>query len=551
MPERPDTVRSMEQEEQWIITRLAEYAERHFPEIVSPQVRERADMIPVESITLLRAKDYLLHAQVVGTQPYLVTFKANPVHVQVSCTCPVRDPWCKHAVAVVTRLPELTPGRDPLLDFALGRMTAAELVALIDAFRSQCPQAEPLLTELAMPEWFDRDHPGDIQRAIAAVNIARHSHDVADWERAVATLRHIDKECEEPDRLLAVVEQAVGFLALEDGAMLGDDRFRSLILQLLEMHRNLVREIEVPATRLADFLAKQYFSPTLPDPYLEDFEDLLGDDGLQQLLSAAAARGTTRQFASQYADVAVDVALVRGDWREAARLSAALPDHDKLFWYFDRNGFTLKCEELLRRAVDPSDALQLSVPLVRLKIAEYLDVAAVRGFLRRELMFQPSVRTFIDYLEAPAQTYDEVMTALAELNVDDPDLALMAATQFKLYDEGYFIVENHSVSSMFAAAWAVDVELPRDPVTAVRRLFAYFRLWLTGTPEVPLPRTRDNAAHVALRISQLRTALQEVKDPLLSEEGIAQWEAQLEVLKQEFAEWPFLLESLAGLPWTP
>ncbi|MCP1387700.1 SWIM zinc finger family protein [Corynebacterium sp. TA-R-1] len=528
----------MAHDEQWIIGRLQEYAERHFRDLVTP--------IPIESITLLKAKDSLLHAQVVGTQPYLVTFKADPVNVFVSCTCPVKRDWCKHAVAVVKHLPELAPRRDPLLTSALGRMSAAELVTLLDAFRSQFPQAEPLLTTLAVPEWFDRDHPGGVRRTIVAVNEARRTHRVADWERAAGMLRH---ELGDGNlaSMLTVVEQAIGFLALEDGTALRDDRFTSLIARLLEQHRELVREVERPVDDLADFLVKQYFTPTLPDPDLEDYEPLLDDGGFDAVLAAAAARGTTGTFAKGYANVAVDVALARHDVYEAEQLSAVLNDRDKLFWYFERNDFDAECEELLRRAIDPADPVQLSAPLIRFQAAQYVDADTVRGFLRRELRFQPSTSTFFEYLEAPGQTYHEVMTTLAELGLNDPNWELSAATEFGLYDEGLFIVENHSVNSLAVGRWAVDVELPRDPVTAVRRLYAYFRVWLTGMPELPLPRTRESAAHVALRVRQLRTRLLlDVKDPLLAAEGLAQWEGQLAVFKADFGEWPFMAEALAA-----
>lgn len=324
--------------EQRIIAGLREFCATQLEQVAKPAAFERAKDIPVDHISLLDAQDDALQAQIVGTQPYLITLRLTAGRVIASCTCPVRDEWCKHAVAVALHAADLTPGGDPLLDAALDRMTAAELVQLIDALRAELPQVEPVLTRLAMPHWFDPDYS---------------------------------------------------------------------------------------ETSAAD---------------------------------------------------------------------------------------------------------------------------EIRANLRHAFLAEPSIATFGAYLEAPEQTYIEAMTTLAELgrNSDSPTYALMAATEFALYEEGLFVIETSSVDSFVAATWAVGVELPRDPVTAVRRLFAYFRLWLTeASSELPPPRTPDSAIHVAHRITQLRLLVMQVEDPDLIADGYYQWEGQLDLLKSEFQHWPYFADALA------
>lgn len=322
-------MRGMEHEEQRIIARLQKFADKNLLSSTT---------IPIESITLLRVKDYSLQAQIVGTQPYLITLRLTANAVSANCTCPVRDEWCKHAVAVALHAAELTPGGHPLLDDALDRMTADELLQLINALRAELPQVEPVLTRLAMPHWFDPNY------------------------------------------------------------------------------------------------------------------------------------------------------------------------------------------------------------------TESAGANELRAVLREKFLSDPSIATFAAYLDAPEQTYIETMTTLAELgrSSDSPTYALMAATEFALYEEGLFVIETSSVDSFVAATWAVGVELPHDPVTAVRRLFAYFRLWLTeSSSELPAPRTPDSAVHVALRIAQLRLLLMQVEDPDLAADGLYQWEGQLELLRSEFQFWPHFADALA------
>ena len=324
--------------EQRIIAGLREFCATQLEQVAKPAAFERAKDISADDIALLEVQDDELQAQIVGTQPYLITLRLTANGVSANCTCPVRDEWCKHAVAVALHAAELTPGGHPLLDAALERMTTAELVQLVNALRAELPQIEPVLTRLAMPHWFD-----------------------------------------------------------------------------------------------------------------PDYSETSGAD-------------------------------------------------------------------------------------------------EVRANLRDKFLTAPSIATFGAYLDAPEQTYIEAMTPLAQLgrNSHSPTYALMAATEFALYEEGLFVIETLSVDSFVAATWAVGVELPRDPVTAVRRLFAYFRLWLTeSSSELPAPRTPDSAVHVALRIAQLRLLLMQVQDPDLAADGLYQWEGQLELLRSEFQFWPHFADALA------
>ncbi|AQQ14779.1 hypothetical protein CGLAU_04015 [Corynebacterium glaucum] len=325
-------------EEQRIIARLREFSATQLDQVAKPVSIARATDIPGDYIALLEVQDDELQAQIVGTQPYLITLRLTAKGVSASCTCSVRDEWCKHAIAVAVHAAELKPGGHPLLDAALDRMTAVELVQLVNALRAELPQVEPVLTRLAMPHWFDPNY--------SEAGGAKETHAV----------------------------------------------------------------------------------------------------------------------------------------------------------------------------------------------------------LREQFLAEPSIATFAAYLDAPEQTYIETMITLAELgrDTDYATFELMAATEFSLYEEGLLTIETSSVDSFVAATWAVGVELPRDPVTAVRRLFAYFRLWLTqASSELPPPRTPDSAAHVALRIAQLQLLLMQVEDPDLATDGLYQWEGQLDLLRSEFQFWPHFADALA------
>lgn len=540
-------------EEQYVVTRIREFVAHRLDADTDPGPRQRARDIPLLNITLLEVEDYFLHAQVVGTQPYLVRIDVDPVHVYTSCTCPVPHHSCKHVVAVMLHIDELVPARDPLVSAALATMTAAELMALLTELRTQFPQAEPLLARLALPIWFDMDYPGGVERAVAAVHDARTEHTARAWRTALNTIRfqaHPDQDPSghELPRMVAVIQQAIGFLALEVGAKLGDATFTTLIHDFLELHREVVGEADAPCELIADFLVDLYYSPVLPDPQLEAYEHLLGDTGLSAVLAAAAERGTTGMYQEQYANVAVDVELMRGNWQEAELLATMLPVQDKLFSFFVHDENAPKCEELLRRALDDADPAQLSPTLIEQHAATYLDPATVRNLFRKWFLAAPSIGTFALYLGAPGQTYDEAMTTLAMLNELDPSFMLMAATDFERYDEGWFVIENFQVNSMVAATWAVGVELPRDPVTAVRRLFAYFRLWFSAASDISdmgQPDSAEAAAHVALRIAQLRALLLDLEDQRLAAEGLAQWAGQLAVFKDEYRQWPYLWSALA------
>lgn len=539
-------------EEQYVVTRIREFVARHLDGATDPGTRRRARDIPLLSITLLQVEEYFLHAQVVGTQPYLVRIDVDPVHVYASCTCPVPHHWCKHVVAVMLHIDELAPTRDPLVSAALATMTAAELMALLTELRTQFPQAEPLLARLALPGWFDMDYPGGVERGVEVVHDARTEHTARAWRTALDTIRFQTHPDQNPSghelpRMVAVIQQAIGFLALEVGAKLGDATFTALINDFLELHREVVGEAHAPCELIADFFVDLYYSPVLPDPQLEEYEHLLGDTGLSAVLAAAAERGTTGLRQEQYANVAVDVELLRGNWREAELLATMLPVQDKLFSFFDDAEHAPKCEELLRRALDDADPTQLSPTLIEQHATQYLDPATVRNVFREWFLAAPSIDTFALYLGAPGQTYDEAMTTLALLDKPAPSFMLMAAVDFERYDEGWFVIENFEVDSMVAATWAVSVELPRDPVTAVRRLFAYFRLWLSAASDMGTgqPDSAEAAAHVALRIAQLRALLLDLEDQQLAAKGLAQWAGQLALFKAEYRQRPYLWSALA------
>ena len=537
-------------EEPYVITHIRNLAVRDLETFADPGVLERAKRIPLENITLLQTKEYELHAQVVGTRPYLVRIDVDPVHTFPLCTCPVWHDFCKHVIAVMLHIDELAPGRDPLVDKALSTMTAADLVELIDALRFELPQAEPLLSRLARPVWFDPDYPGGVQRCIVAVMAARKSRTAVGWESALKVLRcetHPDRDLGDHElrRTVAVIQQAIGFIAREEGAMLGDASYTTLINEFLKLHDDVFSESDAPVEVLAELLVERYCSWVLPDPDLEDYRGFLEDEGLDAVLAAAAARGTTGVFKEQFANIAIDVELLRGNVEEAALLAGTLPVQDKLFEYFASAGRSDTCVDLLRRALDADDPTQLSAGLVQRSLTTYLEPAEARAVLCQWFLARPSVATFTPYLEAPGQTYSEVTATLAMVEDPDPTLMLMAATGFNRYEEGLLVIEHESVASFAATDWAVGVELPRDPVTAVRRLFAYSRLWLGAAADLGHEHPMATAAHVALQVAQLRDKLVHLEDRQLAADGLTQWALQLAKFKEEYRQWPYVASALA------
>lgn len=502
----------------------------------------RGSEINPDDILILDTGPRHIMARVAGTRPYLAFLTLERGRLNAVCTCPVQHNFCKHAVALALHGAFCTGDHDFLMDVALTTKTASELRDVILKLRDRAPAAVPALTELLLPQWFDPAHEAIDGAALAAAAVAaaipQHSPQL--WTAALNTVR-CELSTTNARTMLAVCEHALQALAAE-GLLLGDATWHPLKRHALELHAEIARAADLDPADLAARLVDLFFLPGCPPPALEEYEGLLDETALLRMEREADERNATGKYPVQRAVVRLECALARGDWLDAKVYAASCPDQDRLFEFYHQSLLTETAGELLWRALDPDDEAELSHELLQQYVPLYLGEVGVRAYLRREFLVASSFLTYSRYLDAPGLEYEEAVSTLLESAVYSPDLALLAATRFRQYEAGLFLVEENWVRADLAADWAALVEMHHNPESALHRTFAFLRFVLTGTDEHPAPRTRDRVEYAITRILSLRTHIAEISAGALRSRAELAWQAHVDGFKAEFQRWPHMAE---------
>lgn len=529
--------------------------------LADPLAVERGRHIDARDITVLQVTDRSLLAQVIGTEPYTVALRSTgDLTPSAVCTCPVAEPWCKHAVAVALKAPERLAERDELVDEALAIRSPAQLLGIIDTLREEVPAVEPVLTRLTLRHPVERCDL-DLEAVTDALIRARRTRSPEDWEFAFNTIASRGT--------LASLEQLIAGIAEQlEGTLLIDDSLNAVVTNALRLHPELVKREDADPDDVAVFLASLYFSPACPDPDLSAYASVLDDLACETMMDEAHFHNATGRFPQAVDEMRLDLALFDGDLDTAWAVSSRLPYKDKLLRYYAEKGMDAEAKFLVAQAASGETGNDITVPLLEHYARRYFGNAGVIAVRKREFERCPNVWTYAAYLECPGLSPEEAIDTANHPDAYTPDLAMMAATTFRDVEYGQYLLDHHPVRTEIAAAWALDVGIFSDADAAMELAFRYVALVLAGTATGPAPgptsRTTpgsDVAATTcpgptAWKCAQLAT------QSILYVEQVAKtadrhapdtgaqlaFQTHLAIFKTTHEGWPYLAEALAQTP---
>ena len=527
----------------------------------------RADEIQDIDMAALQLTPDHFHAQVVGTKPYLVSFElAEENSLHVSCSCPVPREWCKHAVAVASRMmfepqwalnapagqeiPQLDPAADPsmpkMVDAAVERMPRSALVEMVKELRRLHPSIEPSVTTLAIPEWYGKpgpttevrdaiervrgyaaeyETPGEVHRAVTAfdrfVNVAEST---ANKKTGLAQLRVLELMIFELD-------------AYSRKALYPSHDFGRVAARMCALHARLAAMVKLPACDVIEWLLDIYF---LDDTYIPfrmlDYAELLSEEDLEQLLKAAYERVPRKPKLVTELECYVAYILEQPD--DLKYYSLALPCQDSLFSAYEQWGMFGDAEELTRRALDPADEVELSASL-RLEAAKkYFDEAGPRMFFAHAFRTDPSLEAFRYFAATEGTTFTDGIKLLDEHFGDthDANYDMLAAICFNQLAYGLNFIDHEDLSSSLIDEFAEKVLVHADPEWATQLMFgAVAEVIATGLHSHQPDMIHDAGA----RVLAIRTMIEEDQNALI------EWHMQLAALKERFHRSPEVAEALA------
>ena len=541
----------------------------------------RGDAIDPRDVDALQFTGEEFYAQVMGTNPYLVKVWLElddgaevADRLTVYCTCPVRQEWCKHAVAVALRMmkdpewarsapageveaPDVDPTRrygdmeestEDVVTSTLGIMNKQDLVNVINKLRGMQPLIEPVVSKLVLP-FSSQPFPGlhEIQTQIENTRIMFEMAytddgvvDAADQLLYTGNLIRSHAGGEFNRKLLAALETLMFeaskwalAIALPVGPIMH-------ALEKLHQHHVAMTHWENPgASHVIDWLLDSYFALGGYFPALvADYADLLDEDDLECLIKQAHERRPLHPEA--ILPLEIDVALIRNDMHELKRLCDARGLHDGLLMFYIHNGMDLGAEKLVTAALDVDDPVTVSPDTLHLVALEYFGDDGLRMYHRYWFQKQPSISNFSDFMRVPAVDFAEAVFVLQSVEsvAADPDYMLFAATWFERFDIGFEIITTGEPSARRAADFARKVGMQFDPLWAMGVIFAHIREQMERAIawESEVVR-KEELAGVMKAIVVLAKDAEEAAG---SAAVRADWEAEVGELKKAFAGNPWV-----------
>lgn len=546
----------------------------------------RADEIMDSDLTALVNAGDTFTAQVVGTDVWVVRFELvlddgarEADRLNVYCTCPVRQEWCKHAVAVALRMmkdpewarrapagqleaPDVDPTRrygdveestEDVVTSTLGIMNKQDLVNAINELRGMQPLIEPFVSKLVLP-YSSQPFPGlhEIQTQIVNTRIMfEMTHTDSDVEDAAEQLLYTGNLIRSYAggrfnfHLLSALEQLMfeasrwaQTIALPVGPIV------DALEQLYQHHVVIAHWEQLNEPHTIDWLLDTYFAPGgyLPTQ-VNEYADLLDSGGLERLIGEAHERRPLHP--KEVLPLEIDVALIRNDMHELKRLCDARGLHDGLLMFYVHNGMDLGAEKLVTAALDANDPVTVSSEMLYLAANQYFGDDGPRMYHRYWFQKNPSLGNYLDFIRVPAVDFAEAVFVLqlVESVASDPDYMLLAAKEFERFDVGFDIITTATPSTAQAADFAREVGMSFDPVWAMVVVFAHIRKQLSEAVTVQSAAARK--AELARVMEEIVVLRKEAEEAAGSTSIRADWEAEVSALKREFAEHPSAKEAFA------
>lgn len=544
----------------------------------------RADEIMDMDLTALVNTGDTFTAQVLGTDLWVVRFELvlddgarEADRLNVYCTCPVPEEWCKHAVAVARRMMRdpkwalSAPAGDVVVDdvdpvrryddievstkdvvtSTLGIMNKQDLVRVINELREKQPSIEPQVSKLVLP-FSSQPFPGleqvqyEIENTRIMFEIAHTDslvEDAAEQLLYTGNLIRSNAGGRFNFHLLSALEQLMfdasrwaQTIALPVGPIVD-------ALEQLHQHHVVMAHWEQPdALHTIDWLLDTYFAPGgyLPTQ-VNEYADLLDNGGLERLIEEAHERRPLHP--KEVLPLEIDVALLRGDLAELQRLCDTYGVHDALLTYYQDDGAGPGAEQLILAALDANDPVTVSSEMLYLAANQYFGDDGPRMYHRYWFQKDPSLGNYLDFIRVPAVDFAEAVFVLQSVEsvASDPDYMLLAAKEFERFDVGFDIITTATPSTAQAADFAREVGMSFDPVWAMVVVFAHIRKRLSEAVTVQSAAARK--AELARVMEEIVVLRKEAEEAAGSTSIRADWEAEVSALKREFAEHPAVKEA--------
>ncbi|WP_087116125.1 hypothetical protein [Corynebacterium urinipleomorphum] len=544
----------------------------------------RADEIMDSDLTALVNTGDTFTAQVVGTDVWVVRFELvlddgarEADRLNVYCTCPVPEAWCKHAVAVARRMmkdPEWAlsaPTGDVVVDdvdpvrrygdievstkdvvtSTLGIMNKQDLVRVVNELREKQPLIEPQVSKLVLP-FSSQPFPGleqvqyEIENTRIMFEIAHTDslvEDAAEQLLYTGNLIRSNAGGQFNMQLLVALEKLMfdacrwaQAIALPVGPIVH-------ALEQLHQHHVVMAHWEQPsALHTIDWLLDTYFAPGGYLPVrIKEYADLLDDDALELLIKRAHERRPLHP--EVVLPLEIDVALIRNDMHELERLCDARGLHDGLLMFYVHNGMDLGAEKLVTAALDANDPVTVSSEMLYLAANQYFGDDGPRMYHRYWFQKDPSLANYLDFIRVPAVDFAEAVFVLQSVEsvASDPDYMLLAAKEFERFDIGFDVINTGSPSARMAADFASSVGMAYDPVWAMGVVFVRIRKQLSQTVTIQSAAARK--AELARVMEEIVVLRKEAEEAAGSTSIRTDWKTEVSALKQEFAGHPAVKEA--------
>lgn len=546
----------------------------------------RADEIMDMDLTALVNTGDTFSAQVLGTDVWVVRFELvlddgarEADRLNVYCTCPVPEEWCKHAVAVARRMMRdpkwalSAPAGDVVVDdvdpvrryddievstkdvvtSTLGIMNKQDLVRVINELREKQPSIEPQVSKLVLP-FSSQPFPGleeiqdEIKHTRTLFELAfadSHVEDAAEQLLFTGNLIRSNAGGRFNFQLLSALERLIfeasrwaQTIALPVGPIV------DALEQLYQHHVVMAHWEQLNALHVIDWLLDTYFAPGgyLPTQ-VNEYADLLDSGGLERLIEEAHERRPLHP--KEVLPLEIDVALIRNDMHELKRLCDARGLHDGLLMFYVHNGMDLGAEKLVTAALDANDPVTVSSEMLYLAANQYFGDDGPRMYHRYWFQKDPSLGNYLDFIRVPAVDFAEAVFVLQSVEsvASDPDYMLLATKEFERFDVGFDIITTATPSTAQAADFAREVGMSFDPVWAMVVVFAHIRKRLSEAVTVQSAAARK--AELARVMEEIVVLRKEAEEAAGSTSIRADWEAEVTALKREFAEHPSAKEAFA------
>lgn len=544
----------------------------------------RADEIMDMDLTALVNTGDTFTAQVLGTDVWVVRFELvlddgarEADRLNMYCTCPVPEEWCKHAVAVARRMmrdpkwalsapagDEVVDDVDPVRRYddievstkdvvtsTLRIMNKQDLVRVINELREKQPSIEPHVSKLVLP-FSSQPFPRleqvqyEIENTRIMFEIAHTDslvEDAAEQLLYTGNLIRSNAGGQFNMQLLVALEKLMfeasrwaQTIALPVGPIV------DALEQLYQHHVVMAHWEQLNALHTIDWLLDTYFAPGgyLPTQ-VNEYADLLDSGGLERLIEEAHERRPLHP--KEVLPLEIDVALIRNDMHELKRLCDARGLHDGLLMFYVHNGMDLGAEKLVTAALDANDPVTVSSEMLYLAANQYFGDDGPRMYHRYWFQKDPSLGNYLDFIRVPAVDFAEAVFVLQSVEsvASDPDYMLLAAKEFERFDVGFDIITTATPSTAQAADFAREVGMSFDPVWAMVVVFAHIRKRLSEAVTVQSAAARK--AELARVMEEIVVLRKEAEEAAGSTSIRADWEAEVSALKREFAEHPAVKEA--------